>query len=107
MAIVMRIEYVEDEQFHVPVVICDHCGKRIEEARKGNVEWRVDRQGKIAEGGALSFTHKACCHDFENEHGGRSKWYSTELSVFPLYLGNGLGLDWGKARETARDLSLI
>lgn len=100
MAIVMHLL---DDRIYGPVVECDHCGKPIEKAKAGNVEWQVDENGAPRNGGAISFTHKQCCWDFENEHGGRASWYTSELTLFPLHLVTGLQINWQAALKQASE----
>jgi hypothetical protein len=82
-----------------PVVICDHCGEEIAEARQGNYQWRMSDAGKGIEG-RVYFTHKHCCHAFEQVNPDPC-WGSMELECLPVYLANNLGIDWKKANRTA------
>ena len=88
----MSIEIRREQGRDCPIVICDHCGKPITDARNGNCEWPVG-------GGPVSFTHKACCHAFDETHGGRKNWGYFELSYFSLYLDTNLHVDRKKQRE--------
>lgn len=105
MAIVMHLHQGNDEDRSGPVVICDHCGQRIESARDGNVEWQVDAEGRPTAGGAIFFTHKDCCRAFETA--ARNRWYTQELSAFLVYLGNGLHVSWREARRVAALLASV
>jgi hypothetical protein len=50
------------------VIICDLCGEEITNAEDGNYEWREeDANHSEAE---IYFTHKRCCHTFEERNGG-------------------------------------
>jgi hypothetical protein len=73
-----------------PLVFCDHCGRQIARARDGNYQWR-------APGGAVFFTHKECCHAFEEERGGF--WGAFDLQAFPQFLANNLGVKREEVRE--------
>jgi hypothetical protein len=86
-----------------PVVVCDHCGRQIEDAKEGNYQWQ--HEGDNA--GKIFFTHKACCWAFESKSGEREFWLSMELTCLPIYLGNNLNLDWRKARSTAELLGSL
>jgi hypothetical protein len=77
-----------------PVVVCDHCGERIESACDGNNEWRQDDP-------TPRFIHKHCSNAFEDSHGGRAAWLSGELRVFCIYLADNLNLDDKQARRLA------
>jgi hypothetical protein len=88
------------------MVFCDHCGKQIADAKSGNYEWQTDNQGQVKDG-VIYFTHKHCCLPFEDAHGGRPSFMCNELSIFPLFLGNNLALDWKKARENMLLLARI
>ena len=92
----LMIRYIKGRA--CPLVFCDHCGERIKDATDANYMW-------LDEGGLVAYTHKACCHAFE-EASGRS-WGADELACLPIYLGNGLKLDWGKARELASLMASI
>ena len=84
-----------------PVVVCSHCGKRIEDAKRCNVEWLIPDKQELAGPAAVYFTHKGCCRAFEAANGGGALWGATELQAFVVYLGDNLHLDWEKARESA------
>ena len=73
-----------------PVVLCDHCGEPIADARDGNYQWLAE-----TEAGAVRhfvfFTHKRCCHAFEQGRGGAAAWYAMELVDLLSYLAQTLG----------------
>ena len=87
-----------------PVIICDHCGKEIDEAKQGNYQWDVAQVDK-PQGGQVYFTHKACCRAFEALTPGRWSW--TELDCLPVFLANNLKVNWKEAREKAAVLASI
>ncbi len=97
MALEIRIQGGRAE----PRVVCDHCGEVIEDARTGNYQWRVDDRGGCAEDGAIYFTHKGCCHDFEAARGGRGHWSWAPLSCLPVYLAANLRSGPKEARRSA------
>lgn len=87
-----------------PVVDCDHCSERIETAADGNYQWWMAGPGEDSAPAAIFFTHKSCCHVFEqvrrlSEDG---TWGSEELSRLPVYLVNGLKVNWRKSQASAR-----
>jgi hypothetical protein len=97
----MPLRIAEVNGQYRPVVICDHCGQSIEDALDGNYEWKIGGDEEDVDE-QIYFTHKRCCHAFEQRHRGDSyDWGATELTVFPLYLGNSLHLDWDKAWKQA------
>lgn len=88
----MPINVVLEDNLYCPQVFCDHCGQRIGGASAGNYEWEVDEQWQLVSG-QLCFTHKQCCRDFENAHGGRSRWMCFELAELPKYLARNIELE--------------
>jgi hypothetical protein len=91
-----------------PLVVCDHCGQEIADAREGNYQWRTTPEGRPING-EVYFTHKRCCAAFEWLHAGQPAWHWawTELCCLPIYLGVNLQLDWREARELAQRLSQL
>ena len=90
-----------------PVVVCDHCGTQVADARDGNCQWRMGLNDTDF-GGRVYFTHKGCCQAFEDarpEDG--FLWYAAELECFHVCLGNNLALDWERARRRADTLGSI
>lgn len=74
-----------------PVILCDHCGEPIRDARDGNYQWQAsdaapgfDPAADASEPDPVRrfafFTHKACSGAFEHSRGGASEWYAMELS---------------------------
>jgi hypothetical protein len=92
--IMMRVEGAH----HCPVVLCDCCGGRIEDAEEGLYLWQWFEDGGDAE---LYFAHKRCSRRFEREVGGDEHWLTTEMSCLPLYLGRGLRVKWRRAKGMA------
>ncbi len=74
---------IETGQFGVrPVVLCDHCGEPIGDARDGNYHWQAD-EAAFGDGPSRRFafyTHKSCCGAFEHERGGAASWFAMELA---------------------------
>jgi len=49
------------------VIVCDHCGKRIEDAEDGNTVWRESKFSRTREQFIPVYhTHKHCNWDFMN-----------------------------------------
>ena len=82
-----------------PIVICDWCGEEIEDAKKGNYEWRQMKYENEKDGAQIFFTHKQCCRQFEEHNGGRLCFFAEELEIFPLYLKNNLRIDWEELKK--------
>ena len=79
----MPLKVVFDKGEWCPVVVCDHCGERITDARQGNYQWQHD-------GETVVFTHKKCCRDYESAHGGRQAWLWADITWLPRYLAVNL-----------------
>ncbi len=75
-----------------PVVLCDHCGEPIVDARDGNYQWLADTDGGTARR-YVFFTHKRCCHAFEQGRGGAAAWYAMELVDLLSYLAQAMQPD--------------
>jgi hypothetical protein len=90
-----------------PVIVCDHCGRQISDARDGNYQWRLGMNDTDF-GSRIYFTHKHCCQPFEDAHESENVlWGAMELEVLPIYLGNNLALKWNEARRRAITLGSI
>jgi hypothetical protein len=49
------------------VIVCDHCGKRIEDAKDGNTVWRESAMSRrTAQFIPIYHTHKLCNWEFMN-----------------------------------------
>jgi len=84
-----------------PVVLCDHCGQPINDAKDGNYQWRMGMNDSDF-GSRIYFTHKRCCQAFEDDHDDEKVlWGAMELACLPIYLGNNLALDWNQAKRSA------
>jgi hypothetical protein len=91
----------EENNCSCPLVICDHCGQPITDARHGNYQWRMGKKDSDF-GNRIFFTHKKCCKAFEDDHKEAGfRWGAIELACFPIYLGNNLAIDWNQARHIA------
>ncbi len=87
-----------------PVAICDHCGKRIEDAAEGNYEW----DGNEDEEGALRpvfLLHKDCSQAHEAAYGALLD--SMELIDLLPYLAHNLKLNWEGAQRHANSMSQL
>lgn len=85
-----------------PVVLCDHCGQMIEQAKHGNTEWVPPEDGSTAE---LFFTHKWCSRLFR--HTRPAVICSGELIWFPVYLVRNLEMDFAEAEERTDEISRL
>lgn len=104
----MPIRMIERNHRSAPVIFCDHCDQRIEQATDGNYEWRGHHGA--GDGGAVYFTHKRCSDAFRKanpEPRDRWSWMSMELQVFPLYLANNLAIEAEAAADLALDLAQL
>ena len=106
----MPIEFYEEDGRSGPIVICDHCGKRITEALNGNALWmQHGKSHKGVEVRRIWFTHKACNHAFEASH--PTDEYEIRgaigLDMFVLYLMDNVCLDLKSAKKTAAVLDSI
>jgi hypothetical protein len=93
---------VDEKGRSCPQVFCDYCQERILTAREGNYQFLMGfKSGERAE---IFFTHKRCCHAFEQTHPAPAGffWGAMELKCLPIYLGNTLQLEWKKAKATAK-----
>jgi hypothetical protein len=94
----MPLRIVSDGGIDRPLVSCDYCRHTIDDATDGNYQW-------IHGEGTLYFTHKQCCHAFEQARPG--DWSADELQFLPLFLGNSLHVNWKKANSRARLLASL
>ena len=102
MPLVIERFHEIDGDSYGPLVFCDFCGELIRSGEDGNVTWRVDATGHLADGGIMFFTHKGCVRAFEADQG--PHWYTMGLSEFPVYLVDTLEIDWRAARRRAEYL---
>lgn len=86
----------------VPQIMCDYCGDLIENAEDGNYQW--NHAGGCEEGqlAPVYFTHKRCCHDFEQEEGPCGGWSAVGLQALPFYLVKNLHTTWTKVQASGR-----
>jgi len=106
----MPIQIAFERSTAGPVVICDHCGKRIDTANNGNalfLEEHCNGQSRII--GPIVFTHKVCNGDFETAHKPAKDqiWAFNDLDVFLVYLTRNLKVDFPNATRRADLLSNI
>jgi len=97
----MSIEIRQQKRQSCPIVVCDHCGQPITEATNGNYEWKMGGSGPVY------FTHKDCCREFEEAHGGTLAWNCCGLGVFSIYLDANLRVNREKEMERAAMLAQI
>jgi hypothetical protein len=82
-----------------PVVVCDHCGAPIDGTRPGHFSWRYEPDGTPV--GEVCFTHQDCTIAF-TERSGHPLWCSKDLECLPVYVLQGLGVDWNDAEKKVR-----
>ena len=88
-----------------PVVVCDHCGQVIEDARDGNYQWQgAMQEDEIA---LMVFTHKACCDPFEHAHRHEEPWCSIGLDALPHFLLHNLGLTGKESASVAARMTWV
>ena len=100
----MPLRIVEDGRYNKPTIVCDHCGEAITDVNDGNYQWRFDGRGDYP-GAAVYFTHKRCCHAFEQAN--PAPWGAMALDCLFVYLSNSLKLDWEAAKKRAGLLDSI
>lgn len=102
MPIVMKLKNLSS-----PTVVCDVCHKEIMEARHGNAQWIMGEEGQ-ENGMMMFFTHKQCCHAFDEAARARGKSTgSQELAHFMVYLSNNIKMDWESARKNVAMIASI
>jgi hypothetical protein len=94
----MPLQIVHKRGRACPVVVCDECGLEIRSARDGNYQWDYLR------GGDIYFTHKECCHGFEE---GRDAMGAMGFDVLLVFLRNRLRVDMGETAEKAAWMARI
>ena len=72
-----------------PGITCDYCGEAITSAADGNYQWRQTAEGETTL--QVVFTHKQCCHFFEEEHPG--PWNAIDLAWLVAFLASNLKVD--------------
>lgn len=94
MPIVMRLYKGQN----CPVIICDECQRRIEDAKDGNVEFKMlTGDGRDRN---VVFLHKGdCTLAYEATHDGRVCWGSDELAGFVLLLGHNIRISKSDAAQ--------
>ena len=86
----------DDGDIFRPIPVCDYCNEDITDVEDGNYQWPM----RDVPGGDMPiyFTHKRCCHPFEQTHrlvGG--PWGAEELKFLLVYLANNTRFSWKKA----------
>lgn len=86
-----------------PVVVCDHCGRRIATAATGLAVWPADRPGEGDRD--LTYCHLTCFPGYARSHRGRGDLVSHGLSHLIGGLVAVLGGDPDTAIATAATLA--
>jgi hypothetical protein len=95
-------------RYAAPKILCDYCGKVITKAQDGNYQWSHAAGVDEGQTAPMYFTHKACCHDFEQAHGGSSGgWGAIGLEALPAFLATNLHIPWSQAAAMARQMSRL
>jgi hypothetical protein len=80
-----------------PIILCDHCGKRIKDAERAAA--LMPESGRHASG--VLYVHKGECHDaLENREGGSVPW--EELSRHLRLLATNAGLQTGQMEQAKK-----
>ncbi len=88
---VMPEKIVIKKDMACPVIICDHCGKEITDAKDGNCIWQeVSTPKGRAIDGRHYYTHKKCNRMFMQQNGDPARWCSNDLDTHLIYLLNNL-----------------
>jgi len=84
----MPLCIVEGRHGARPTIVCDYCQQPITRGAEGNYQWQHSPDGAAV---PMVFTHKACCHAFEQTHAG--SWSAIELDWLLVFLKNNLKVD--------------
>ena len=79
----MPLRIVEDGRYNKPTIVCDQCGEAITDVNDAHDQWRSDGRGDYP-GAVVYFTHKRCCHSFEQANPG--PWGEGESDCLFVYL---------------------
>ncbi len=98
----MPVKVFRTERGAGPVIVCDYCGERIENAKEANYEWDDDglRPGEIT---VAFLLHKKCARQHQVEFGKHLD--SMEMNVMLPYLAHNLMVDWDDAQRHAEFMS--
>jgi hypothetical protein len=92
-----------DDRWSCPVVVCDHCGLVIEDAKDGTTAWDPEiAESQIAS--PVFFVHKACFAEFKFGHPQECVYTGELLDLLPRLVKN-LQLDWDKAKRRVEYLA--
>jgi hypothetical protein len=72
------------------VVVCDHCGREIAEAREGILRWKLS-PAAVGPPKLAYFTHRTCGVPFERDHP-EPPWGTAELDSLPALLAENFGM---------------
>jgi hypothetical protein len=97
MSIQIRLH---NDSAYAPTVVCDGCREIISDAKDGNCQWFLDKDGKPEE--SIYFVHKECSQAFEVQSQRRPM--SIGLEAFMAFLTHNLKLN-SKDAERAASLS--
>jgi hypothetical protein len=88
----LAFEFSNKEDLIYPILLCDHCGKQITDARAANVLWdKPEFEGKGPwRTDGVYFVHKECDQPFRQSH---DSTYWNDLTLFPAQLCFHMGME--------------
>lgn len=89
-----------------PIISCDHCGSRVEDAGLATCYWKEAAPNERSE---VFIVHKKCHRAFD-EANGAGTWPTLELQHFLVDVSYNVGMsedDWNRARESSARLRSI
>jgi hypothetical protein len=92
----MPLQITQRSRTANPGIACDYCGEPIACGADGNYQWRPTDEGETA---TVYFTHKRCCHAFEQSFPG--PWCAIALPWLLPFLATNLGVD---VKRTAAEI---
>jgi hypothetical protein len=94
----MPIKMMQTESGAGPIVVCDQCGKRIDDASEASYIWNESSY----EPGSLHdvyFVHSRCDEALQRQVGEMPN--SQSLIILMPYLVSNLNVDWDEAKKYA------
>ena len=92
-----------------PLIYCETCRERINDATKANAHWLTDEHGQIPEQAEVHFVHKRCNRAFEAHHRaeGRKSAGWESLDIWIIHLANNLKLDQQGLKKAAEQAKIF
>ena len=88
-----------------PQLCCDSCRQPITNARLAAYLWLHPQEGQSI--GDLFVAHKRECMRAIEARVPDGEWRWAEMAYLPLYLGNGMQIDWPEAIASAAQLAAL